>query len=41
MGERAEDVFYITDHERRPLDEAAAERLRTRLMETLSPAQAS
>ena len=41
MGERAEDVFYITDRERRPLDEAAAERLRTRLMETLSPAQAS
>ena len=39
MGERAEDVFYITDGERRPLAEAAAERLRTRLMETLSPAQ--
>ncbi|MBS0388806.1 MAG: ACT domain-containing protein, partial [Proteobacteria bacterium] len=37
MGERAEDVFYVTDRERRPLDEAAAERLRTRLMEALSP----
>ena len=41
MGERAEDVFYITDRARRPLDEAAAERLRTRLMETLSPTQGS
>jgi [protein-PII] uridylyltransferase len=39
MGERAEDVFYITDRDRRPLDEAAAERLRTRLLETLSPRQ--
>jgi [protein-PII] uridylyltransferase len=39
MGERAEDVFYLTDRERRPLDEAAAERLRTRLMEALSPSQ--
>ncbi len=39
MGERAEDVFYITDHERRPLAEAAAERLRNRLVETLSPSQ--
>ena len=41
MGERAEDVFYVTDRERRPLDEAAAERLRLRLMETLSPQSAS
>ena len=40
MGERAEDVFYVTDRERAPLDDAAAERLRTRLMEVLSPAQA-
>jgi len=38
MGERAEDVFYITDRSRRPLDEAAAERLRARLTEALSPA---
>jgi [protein-PII] uridylyltransferase len=37
MGERAEDVFYITDRNRRALDEAAAERLRSRLIETLSP----
>ena len=41
MGERAEDVFYITDGQRRPLDEAAAERLRSRLLQTLSsPAHA-
>jgi len=41
MGERAEDVFYLTDGQRRPLDEAAAERLRARLLATLSaPAQA-
>jgi [protein-PII] uridylyltransferase len=39
MGERAEDVFYLTDRERRPLDEAAAERLRARLVEVLSPQQ--
>jgi len=31
MGERAEDVFYVTDRARAPLDEAAAERLRQRL----------
>ena len=37
MGERAEDVFYLTDHNRQALDEAAAERLRGRLIETLSP----
>ncbi|MGH8254519.1 MAG: [protein-PII] uridylyltransferase, partial [Steroidobacteraceae bacterium] len=41
MGERAEDVFYVTDRERRPLDEAAAERLRTQLMEALSPSASS
>jgi [protein-PII] uridylyltransferase len=39
MGERAEDVFYLTDGHRQPLDEAAAERLRARLLETLSPPQ--
>ena len=27
VGERAEDVFYVTDFENRPLDEAAAQRL--------------
>ncbi len=37
MGERAEDVFYLTDSHREPLDEAAAERLRARLLQTLSP----
>jgi [protein-PII] uridylyltransferase len=37
MGERAEDVFYITDREQRPLDEAAAQRLRERLLENLGP----
>jgi [protein-PII] uridylyltransferase len=31
VGERAEDVFYITDFEHRPLNESAAERLKTRL----------
>ncbi|HEX9473350.1 MAG TPA: [protein-PII] uridylyltransferase [Steroidobacteraceae bacterium] len=39
MGERAEDVFYITDRTSRPLAEAAAERLRTRLLEALSQRQ--
>jgi [protein-PII] uridylyltransferase len=38
LGERAEDVFYITDRAQEPLAEAAAEKLRTRLAETLSPA---
>jgi [protein-PII] uridylyltransferase len=31
LGERAEDVFYVTDRAQRPLEEAAAERLRLRL----------
>ncbi|HEY1726687.1 MAG TPA: [protein-PII] uridylyltransferase [Steroidobacteraceae bacterium] len=35
LGERAEDVFYLTDREQRPLDEAAAERLRVHLAEAL------
>ena len=33
LGERAEDVFYLTDRSLQPLDEAAAERLRARLTE--------
>jgi [protein-PII] uridylyltransferase len=37
MGERAEDVFYLTDRSRRPLDEATAERLRERLVAAISP----
>ncbi len=35
VGERAEDVFYITDLEGRPLDEAAAVRLRDNLGKAL------
>jgi len=39
VGERAEDVFYVTDRAQRPLDEAAAERLRVRLVQVLEVAQ--
>ena len=35
VGERAEDVFYITDDDGRPLDEAASERLRDSLVRAL------
>jgi [protein-PII] uridylyltransferase len=35
VGERAEDVFYVTDLENRPLDAAAAQSLRERLKESL------
>jgi [protein-PII] uridylyltransferase len=35
VGERAEDVFYITDEQSEPLDEAARERLGQRLIATL------
>ncbi|HJS88409.1 MAG TPA: [protein-PII] uridylyltransferase [Steroidobacteraceae bacterium] len=35
VGERAEDVFYVTDFDGRPLDTAAAERLRESLMRSL------
>ncbi len=35
LGERAEDVFYLTDRSQQPLDEPAAERLRTRLADAL------
>ena len=35
VGERAEDVFYVTDANNRPLDEAAQERLREALMRAL------
>jgi [protein-PII] uridylyltransferase len=41
FGERAEDVFYITDRNQQPLDAAGAERLRSRLLEALSPRQAA
>ena len=35
LGERAEDVFYVTDRAQQPLDEATAERLRARLTSAL------
>jgi [protein-PII] uridylyltransferase len=35
IGERAEDVFYIVDHAGEPLDDAACQRLRARLLEKL------
>jgi [protein-PII] uridylyltransferase len=35
LGERAEDVFYVTDRSQQPLDETAAERLRVRLTDAL------
>jgi [protein-PII] uridylyltransferase len=41
LGERAEDVFYITDRAQQPLNAAAGERLRARLTAALSPAQAA
>jgi [protein-PII] uridylyltransferase len=41
VGERAEDVFYVTDFDNRPLDDAAASRLRERLTEALDRRQAA
>ena len=35
VGERAEDVFYVTDFDGRPLDAPAAERLRESLARAL------
>jgi [protein-PII] uridylyltransferase len=35
VGERAEDVFYVTDRDNRPLDAATAQRLVARLTEAL------
>jgi len=35
LGERAEDVFYVTGRDQQPLDAATAERLRTRLIAAL------
>ncbi len=35
VGERAEDVFYVTDAEHRPLSEAAAEHLKESLAQAL------
>jgi [protein-PII] uridylyltransferase len=41
VGERAEDVFYLTDFENRPLSSAAAERLKERLIQALDERQAA
>ncbi len=41
VGERAEDVFYITDFDGRPLDGAAAERLRQGLVRVLDRREAA
>jgi [protein-PII] uridylyltransferase len=37
VGERAEDVFYLTDFDNRPLGAEAAERLKERLLAALVP----
>jgi len=41
VGERAEDVFYLTDFANLPLDEDAAQRLKDRLMQALDRRQAA
>ncbi|MFI4879105.1 MAG: [protein-PII] uridylyltransferase [Steroidobacterales bacterium] len=41
VGERAEDVFYLTDLDNRPLDPAAAEALRGHLVRGLDQRQAA
>ncbi|HTT01876.1 MAG TPA: [protein-PII] uridylyltransferase [Steroidobacteraceae bacterium] len=41
VGERAEDVFYVTDFEHRPLSEAAAERLKEHLSQALDRREAA
>jgi [protein-PII] uridylyltransferase len=38
IGERAEDVFYVTDVAQQPLDDASAERLKERLVTALTRA---
>jgi [protein-PII] uridylyltransferase len=35
VGERAEDVFYVTDLQHRPLNEAAAQQLKEKLLQAL------
>jgi [protein-PII] uridylyltransferase len=37
IGERAEDVFYVTDTAQRPLDDATAEQLKSKLTVALTP----
>ena len=39
--ERAEDVFYVTDFENRPLGPSAAELLKERLVQALDARQAA
>ena len=41
VGERAEDVFYLTDFDNRPLAAAAAELLKERLIQALDQRQAA
>ncbi len=41
VGERAEDVFYVTDFDNRPLSAADSQRLRERLMQALDRRQAA
>src|SRR5579862_1919180 len=41
VGERAEDVFYVTDFDNRPLSPADAERLKERLVQALDERQAA
>jgi [protein-PII] uridylyltransferase len=41
VGERAEDVFYLTDFDNRPLSPAAAEQLKERLVQALDLRQAA
>ncbi len=39
VGERAEDVFYLTDFDNRPLSAAAAQQLQEQLMQALDQRQ--
>jgi [protein-PII] uridylyltransferase len=41
VGERAEDVFYLTDFDNRPLTSADAERLRENLLRALDERRAA
>jgi [protein-PII] uridylyltransferase len=41
VGERAEDVFYLTDFDNRPLGAGAAGQLKERLMQALDQRQAA
>ena len=41
VGERAEDVFYLTDFDNQPLTSAAAERLKEHLVQALDERQAA